>query len=357
MVQAVAYSEWETNRLQKCVCDFGYTGLDCSERLCPYGDDPETTCNDKRQIQQIKIDFGAMASTAAAGGLFDNDELSLTFQTYFGQNLSVPRVVDLFDANGAGADNLARSLKSLPGFAVSDVSVTGAIAADFSSATYNVTFDGASLAVALAGAASTRLTATGNTVPGNQAMLICPTDSYGSLGCQAAGCRPKYKQARLITHSGSDVRVTSTAILRQPKPALTTTLTNNGKWGVSASIRIAYRAESGEQTYAVTTKLYEQEDGESVSETPLPPAGSKLRQTVTLPYGLEVDFAAGTLTTGTHEIKWSLPTCTITQVQSASAELELSECSRRGICDRAIGQCKCFPGYSGGSCGMQTVVV
>jgi len=356
MVQATGYSKWETDRLQKCVCDFGYTGLDCSERICPFGDDPETNCDDKRQIQQVKIDFGSLPGDPATFGLFDSDELSLTFRTYFGQNLSVPRVVNIFDSTGAGATNLARSLKSLPGFAVSDVSVTASVASDFTSATYNVTFDGTSLAVALAGSVSARLTATANTVPGNQAMLICPTNSYGSLGCQAPGCRPKYKQARLLSQPTSQVRVSSTAILRQPS-AITAGLSTVGKWGVTATITIANRPETGEQTYSVATKIYGVDDGDSVAETPLPPANSKLRNSVTLPYGLEVDFDSGSLIPGQYEIKWRLPTCSVTQVQSASAELELIECSKRGNCDRSSGTCKCFTGYSGANCGMQTVVV
>lgn len=355
-VQATGYKKWETDRLQKCVCDFGYTGLDCSERICPFGDDPETTCNDKRQIQQVKLDFGSLPGDAITFGLFDTDELALNFRSYFGQNLSIPRVVDVFDASGAGAINLQRSLKSLPGFAVSDVSVTASVASDYTSATYNVTFDGASLAVALAGSASARLTATGNTVPGNQAMLVCPVNSYGSLGCQSAGCRPKYKQARLLSQPTSQVRVSATSILRQPQ-AKTSGISTVGKWGVVATVVIANRVETGEQTYAVNTTIYGYDDGESVAETPLPPANSPLRSSVALPYGLEVDFDSGVLVTGTYQIKWRLPTCTVTQVQAASDELELAECSRRGHCERSSGQCKCFAGYSGANCGMQTVIV
>uniref|UniRef100_H3HBA6 EGF-like domain-containing protein n=1 Tax=Phytophthora ramorum TaxID=164328 RepID=H3HBA6_PHYRM len=34
---------WDADRIYGCVCDHGYTGVDCSLRQCPYGDDPIST--------------------------------------------------------------------------------------------------------------------------------------------------------------------------------------------------------------------------------------------------------------------------------------------------------------------------
>eukprot|EP00644_Phytophthora_capsici_P015497 jgi/Phyca11/127589/e_gw1.70.205.1 len=34
---------WDADRIYGCVCDFGYSGADCSLRQCPYGDDPIST--------------------------------------------------------------------------------------------------------------------------------------------------------------------------------------------------------------------------------------------------------------------------------------------------------------------------
>jgi len=35
-------SNWDTNKIQGCDCDAGFSGLDCGARLCPIGDDPMT---------------------------------------------------------------------------------------------------------------------------------------------------------------------------------------------------------------------------------------------------------------------------------------------------------------------------
>lgn len=356
-VQGAGYNKWEASRLTKCVCDAGYQGIDCSERVCPFGDDPETTCTTKRQVQQVTFDFGsfpASVANPASFGLFDTDEFALLFRTPFGQNLSVSRVTDSFDT-AMGAANFARALKALPGFAVSDVSVTGAISADKAKATYNVTFDGTSLAVALSGSVSARLTATANTVPGNQALFLCPTNSNGALGCMAAGCRPKYAQTRVLDQPASGITASKTALLWQPEPA--SGVSTVGKWAVTVVVTVQYKAETGVQSYSVTSSLWENNAGATVDETPVPPAGTRLRNSVKMPYGLEVDFDSGVILDGTYVFRWRLPSCTVTEVVPADKDLELAECARRGVCDRAAGACKCFPGYAGASCGMQTVVV
>ena len=33
---------WDAGKIQGCMCDGGWTGVDCSERICPEGDDPLT---------------------------------------------------------------------------------------------------------------------------------------------------------------------------------------------------------------------------------------------------------------------------------------------------------------------------
>ena len=37
------YSRWDAEKAWGCICDYGYTGYDCSLRTCPWGDDPLST--------------------------------------------------------------------------------------------------------------------------------------------------------------------------------------------------------------------------------------------------------------------------------------------------------------------------
>lgn len=45
------YSRWEGTHVTMCACEIGYSGPDCSYRLCPKGDDPFTPSNARRGIQ------------------------------------------------------------------------------------------------------------------------------------------------------------------------------------------------------------------------------------------------------------------------------------------------------------------
>lgn len=47
------YGLWDADKYQRCICDAGYSGMDCSERLCPLGDDPLTT-----QGTDLELNYG-----------------------------------------------------------------------------------------------------------------------------------------------------------------------------------------------------------------------------------------------------------------------------------------------------------
>jgi hypothetical protein len=64
------YTNWEKQNVYGCNCDWTYSGPDCSQRLCPKGDDPETT---SQAYRSITITTANSASTAISG----------TFQVFF----------------------------------------------------------------------------------------------------------------------------------------------------------------------------------------------------------------------------------------------------------------------------------
>lgn len=39
---SVNYNQWDSDRIYGCLCDYGYTGYDCTLKQCPKGDDPVT---------------------------------------------------------------------------------------------------------------------------------------------------------------------------------------------------------------------------------------------------------------------------------------------------------------------------
>lgn len=358
------YSSWEVTRVQVCQCDGGYTGADCSLRTCPFGDDPETICvNDKRQVQTITLDFGTLPSTLLNNELpasaMDTD-VALTFTTASGANYTTPRVEGIFDS-AVGKDNLITALKSLPAFAVSDVSVSSSGAATSPKVTYSVTFDDPDRSMAFyTGASMTRDFAAANvaatTVAGNQALFTCPTIAGTTYvaGCSGPACRPQFRQPRILdVVGGADVTVAPGVTLEQPEELTAGDKAISGKWGVVVTVTV--NGNPGDvQSYSVASSVYEQGAGASMAEQVLPPVG--LRKNVPIAYGLHLDFA-DSVAPGTYTFRWRLPTCEVKQTQAADPDFESLECSRRGVCDRKTGECVCFSGYSGFSCSQQTVVV
>jgi len=66
VIYGMEYSEmWDADKIFGCICNFPYTGYDCSIRQCPMGDDPETE-NQLDTTQIIKCDLS-------------NDEVSKTY--------------------------------------------------------------------------------------------------------------------------------------------------------------------------------------------------------------------------------------------------------------------------------------
>jgi len=344
------YSSWEAQRVQKCQCDGGFQGADCSERICPMGDDPETICAyTDRQVQEVKLEY--LTLPFGFTGSDDSDEMSLVFTAGDGSFFSTPTISSFWSDAATGAANLKTALESLPQMAVSEVKVSGsreAAGAD-PTITYLVTFSGA-------------------TNTGNEKLLTCPFHADGySLGCTSAGCQPKYKQPRLLKTdivAGRGVEVSSLSHLQQP-PAVEggNVEGRSGEWGVETSLQVTTDA-AGLITYAFTdTSVWGSPDPDADTlAVAVPP--SSLRSSVEGPYGLLVDFSAddAVLELGfpaggsvLYTIKWSLPKCSVKEVTAAADDLEKAECSNRGVCDRTAGVCGCFPGYSGSACDAQVI--
>jgi hypothetical protein len=128
------YHSWEWQKIRGCKCDRGYSGPDCSSRLCPKGDDPMTYGGDN-EVQYVSAAF-------AAGGQF-----YLTYHDQYGGTWNTrPHVPALWsgmssssDAQAAEAAKFKTLLTDLPNFVIEDLTVT--VASNANGVQYRVTFD------------------------------------------------------------------------------------------------------------------------------------------------------------------------------------------------------------------------
>jgi hypothetical protein len=365
-VQQAGYASWEVKRLQKCLCDGGYTGSDCSLRVCPFGDDPETVCAySKRQVQRLTLDF---VTDPTATGFPDvdlsTDQFSLIFTTADGKNYTTPMIDDVWEGTVHTASAIANALRTLPEFAVMDV-VVSSTSGSTTPAALKVSYD---------------VTFTGPTNTGNEFAMSCPYNSLGSTGCPAPGCRPKFTQLRVlkVPYMPPAVQISPLTVLQQPLPLGKSANDNSeatpGVFGVETTLVVSKYAMPGSSETVYTykfenTKIYGQSRNFAgtatalvIEETPIPPTA--LRRSVAGPYGILVDFGSDTqfsidyASTGSrvsYPLAWRLPKCSVEVVSAADKDLEKAECSNRGLCDREAGECRCFTGYAGYSCSQQTV--
>jgi hypothetical protein len=54
---AITYTGWDRNKIQGCQCDPGWSGIDCSGRICPMGNDPLRTRNTDDSAVQVPTTF------------------------------------------------------------------------------------------------------------------------------------------------------------------------------------------------------------------------------------------------------------------------------------------------------------
>jgi hypothetical protein len=151
----VAYSgtNWDANRIQSCVCDKGFFGSDCSQRMCPTGTDPLQTCDStiKDMVQEVRFVLGSTSEYNYAAGpagtfsaadvnamaLFGYDasntqsntegrkgQLRLSYVDSWGGKWVASGVEALSTDDDAAQNDMAQKLLNLPNKKVNDVTVT-----------------------------------------------------------------------------------------------------------------------------------------------------------------------------------------------------------------------------------------
>ena len=137
------YKLWDGNSRRACVCDAGFSGYDCSLRLCPRGDDPLTTaqysCGGECKFAQQTVRFDAAGVTSAAATA-TQVKFALKHTHWDGQVYKTEdKIVSLGTAGSSATiitEHVKQSLLNLPNGAVSDivVSCTETISGDACSA-------------------------------------------------------------------------------------------------------------------------------------------------------------------------------------------------------------------------------
>jgi hypothetical protein len=396
---------WDEKAISACVCDGGYMGPDCSQRYCPFGDDPMTVCEqgDTEQVQVITVDIPVSSDLSTSP--YDNaavenaaDNFAVRYTTtdnkkfYTGAfDLATIGTADV-NAAGASADsNAAAALEALPNFAVKDVTAHSTFDTDSTTASLAVTFLHES---------------TGNSF-GAQNLMECPharnvgKDSNGvtltTYGCGKEGCQPVILQPR-ITHTffhadgsgfGTDpttakVKFTAESVLTCPAGAScdmtgvdftggVMVLIKSGKIWVGGLGAANVQANIGGYTDAAAYNAGESSPLKYYGEITNHPAYGANKEVdisqIMADTSLEIDTSASD---GFYSLQYVPARCnaaTDITVDAAAAggvwtgepldnlDVENIECSGRGQCDRSSGNCQCFEGYTGLACGEQTILI
>ena len=165
-----SYYDWDREKERTCVCDPHYGAADCSQRLCPYGNDILDARDDqsvvvKKQIQRIHFYF-----PLSEAGNIDLKTFAISFKTKLGETYTtVPIVFDYVSTANSGdfANDIQLALLNLPNRVIDGCTVA---VTQVSTTPPEYTID---------------VTFSGNAVQGNQNLLIVHTYECGD------GCTPK----------------------------------------------------------------------------------------------------------------------------------------------------------------------
>jgi hypothetical protein len=191
------YKYWDKTKTRGCVCDPEWADVDCSKRMCPYGNDVmdhrlNMVAAQKYQVQ--KIEFQHIYDTT-----FDNEKytkgrtFALTFKSKLNETFTtIPIVLKVTADNGGDiADkasiytmtkDIEAALKNLPNRVIDDVKVAANIEDT----------PGAGLAV---DQLHINITFTGDAVQGPQNLIMVKTETCGD------GCTPKLDGLTLAPRS------------------------------------------------------------------------------------------------------------------------------------------------------------
>lgn len=107
------YDLWDKKSTMGCKCDPGYSGADCSEKLCTYGIDPMFTDDATVRITQTTVRFETTSTIDTLSGTY-----AIKFYDVFGEGF-VTRPIHI--RGGSKCPEVVAALTSLPNEVIKDV--------------------------------------------------------------------------------------------------------------------------------------------------------------------------------------------------------------------------------------------
>lgn len=136
--EAFAYGTqfWDHDKTLQCWCDRGFSGDDCSKRICPHGDDVLTSCSDSNTVDTQTVVIGGL--TAPATTDTSNPFFTLEFTDHFGGSYTTAPIRRQGSEVSATAKAIQMALEALPNSAIPTVQVTGTTTS--STESYTISF-------------------------------------------------------------------------------------------------------------------------------------------------------------------------------------------------------------------------
>jgi len=330
---AFEYRLWDADKHQTCVCDPGYTGNDCSQRVCPMGDDPLTT--DNSMCGNLPCTNEVQGFTITGTVANDAKNYRIRFRHFTGEEFLTRTFALNTDTTSAtkmaaNAAAIESALESLPSNVTGQVTVSSA---GDGTATPNV-----------------RLLVTFTVLSGNVPELVverAPINPGGSLVAQPA--QPVHVFSSLPTITGGTTTVSAT-LFPQAADGF-----RKAQFSSSAAVTITASTDA-----AILTAINDALQGASNGVAALTyTAGTS---------SISIDVTSGKVTLvmpnknfGAVAVRLTFTTGATTATRDAVLDTkdgnkEFKVCSDRGICNFDTGLCKCFPGYVGAACQAQNAL-
>jgi len=362
---------WDSGKVRMCVCEPGYTDIDCSRRMCPKGND----VMDERQNLVTALNYqtqtvtligagalgdgkrsgcGAPATDACFVDLVDKS-FALTFTSKLNQSYTTkPIIVTAMDgadgttpdssitaaeqaaAETATATAVHDALHQLPNYVVDGCTVT-------------CTYEYAVGVDALYPSVKCAIGFDGGSVAGPQYLLEVEADKCDS------GCTPQLSSPVQL----KSALVASTAAAQYVNSGHEITKINLVAGYVAGDLSIvvddATNIAAGQYIY-IGTEVLLVSDSTSTANTLVVTRGEAGTTAAAISDDDSVYFVPqaanyGALTPGAH------PDILSSVAETVQADYNSFECGRRGKCDYSSGECECFEGYMGDRCQTQTALI